>query len=1617
MSAPRSRSLQTTRRNSSKISVKKNRRRTRRPHIETLEDRCLLTASPALLSTIEGLNSSDGIYNIGGFDASPPDPHGAVGPTHVVNVANRSIQWFTKDGVRHGHTSLVNFFQPLRPLTPPFNPSANIFDPRVLYDQFAQRFVVMALERSSDAVATSRIMMAVSDDSDPNGTWYYTSINTLTNIAAADDPLEILPHYADFAGMAVNSEAIFVTANMIDFDDEDTANGSRLWIIDKGIGKGGFYENGRARWTVHNPGLDTRVDYSVNRENVGRLRSMYPAHIYGSAPASLGTFLVMYDGRTNMTDEFVDVIRVDNPLTNPQFRLFSVNVGNLELLPDPFEFDPPPEAPQPLVTTTLDAGDRRVYDAVWRDGQLYFTTVVVPFEGPDTNQTTAYWFRLDTTAAYASPPRITLADQGPISGEDVAFPSYTSFPSIAVDRFGNMAVSFALFGPGIFPSAFYALRTPDDPPGTLRDSVMLAEGFDAYELEDFDGLISWGRHTGLAVDPVDDVTFWTYNSYSLPRFDLDGRWGSRWGSFRQGALPTPPPPGPTTIRGVVWQDLNGNGFLDQGEPVIPNALVYVDLDGDGRIDLTEPTARTNALGQYSITVDVDGPIIVRESPRLGWQSTYPGQPGLVWQPPSPAQDASPFWQNFFPGGSNDAHIIVIPSGGGGTISNVDFGRIDTNFNWGNAPEPWPTLRVNDGARHPVVDSYGLGQLTLATPDGQPNVDAAAPDNDGVVLPATVAPGDTFAITVTNRGTGFLQGWIDWNGDGDWNDAGEQVLTNVQLTSPGSRTFNITVPANAKPGTTYARFRYGKEGNLGPTGPSTREGEVEDYRIDILSLQPVAVDDFATVEQNSQNNAIMVLANDIPGASGRANMRLVNVNTQGSSGTAVIDDNGTPNDFTDDFIRYTPGPGAFGTDSFTYTIRDEVSGLTDTARVTVTIVPFFGNFPFAVDDSYWLSPNQTVADLFVLRNDLPGPTRSISIPQNGVDTTWTFGSVELVTVGDEQALRYRPNGFAGSDQVRYTIIDAAGVTSTGTVTIHVPPHTQDDVVNFDIKITDLAGNPILERDNQGRPLVDQGTEFRVELWVDDIRIPPGPTDYPFASLAQGGVFAAHMDLLYDAGRTAYSGDTRLEWNPLYANSRQVDSSIPGILNEIGAFSSTTTPLGSDPQMLFSATFLATSLGVATFRADPADVPQNETLVYGLSSPPTTPIPFDRIGFGQTSIQVVPTRKLVEIQLVATDLSGNPLPNNVVQTGTEFLVSAYVQDIRETYPDGTPFPNELKGVFSAYLDVLYPANLAAPRPSTTSGFGYDIVFAPPFTEGRKADFLPASGIIDEVGAFRSSAPILPNNPDPQLLFTTRFTALFPPGGIGSLTFTADPADFLPQNQVSLIRSGVVDPNTGVDLGLNVPISQVSYVSTTPITVIGAVGEGEFTNPNNPYDVNDDGYVTPMDALFVMNFLNTHGSMDLRNLSGGEGETGTIHYYDTNGDGVISPADVLGIINYLNLAAGQSGHGSGEGEGAWYPMADEIAALVIDPPAMATMIAMVDAAEARLQMAEAEAKALQEFSAVEPIAPSFDDAYRLSSQSDALVDAEDASWWLEDDLVEDVAQAWQLTNSLDGLLDALV
>jgi hypothetical protein len=71
----------------------------------------------------------------------------------------------------------------------------------------------------------------------------------------------------------------------------------------------------------------------------------------------------------------------------------------------------------------------------------------------------------------------------------------------------------------------------------------------------------------------------------------------------------------------------------------------------------------------------------------------------------------------------------------------------------------------------------------------------------------------------------------------------------------------------------------------------------------------------------------------------------------------------------------------------------------------------------------------------------------------------------------------------------------------------------------------------------------------------------------------------------------------------------------------------------------------------------------------------------------------------------------------------------------------------------------------------------------------------------------------------------------------------------------------------------------------------GGGPWTNGKNAVDVNNDGHVSPWDAVTVINELNRSIA---RCLDQSEPQNEPILYYEVNADGHISPFDSLIVIN---------------------------------------------------------------------------------------------------------------------------
>src|SRR6185369_14506245 len=220
--------------------------------------------------------------------------------------------------------------------------------------------------------------------------------------------------------------------------------------------------------------------------------------------------------------------------------------------------------------------------------------------------------------------------------------------------------------------------------------------------------------------------------------------------------------------------------------------------------------------------------------------------------------------------------------------------------------------------------------------------------------------------------------------------------------------------------------------------------------------PDAVNDSATVSEDSSSNAINVLANDTDADNVtppfNAGLAVIAV-TQGAHGSVT---------FTAGGVSYTPAPNYFGPDSFTYTISDG-DGAMDTATVNITVTNV-NDTPDAVNDSATVSEDSSNNAINVLANDTDAD--NLTAPFNAgltvvAVTQGTHGSVTFTPT----VVSYTPApNYFGPDSFTYTISDNgtadAGHTDTATVNVTInnvndAPDAVDDSATIDEDTTNNA----------------------------------------------------------------------------------------------------------------------------------------------------------------------------------------------------------------------------------------------------------------------------------------------------------------------------------------------------------------------------------------------------------------------------------------------------------------------------------------------------------------------------------------------------------------------------------
>ncbi len=205
-------------------------------------------------------------------------------------------------------------------------------------------------------------------------------------------------------------------------------------------------------------------------------------------------------------------------------------------------------------------------------------------------------------------------------------------------------------------------------------------------------------------------------------------------------------------------------------------------------------------------------------------------------------------------------------------------------------------------------------------------------------------------------------------------------------------------------------------------------------------EPVAVNDAATVAEDSTNNAIDVLANDTDTDGGAKSVAsAVSPTTQG--GTVTVPPGGAN-------VLYTPAANFCGTDTFTYTLTPGSSSATVT--VTVTCIDDTSD---AVDDMATVAEDSSNNAIDVLANDTDSEGDTLSVTAVSSPTT-NGGTV----VNGTTNVTYTPAAnFCGTDTFTYTI--TGGDTATVTVTVTCADDAADAVDDAATVAEDSTNNAI------------------------------------------------------------------------------------------------------------------------------------------------------------------------------------------------------------------------------------------------------------------------------------------------------------------------------------------------------------------------------------------------------------------------------------------------------------------------------------------------------------------------------------------------------------------------------
>jgi len=390
------------------------------PHQPPVFDPDLASSSPDPQPSWPGGGGRDegwqAILNTGW---TPPDPHLAVGPNHVMATVNGGLAAFTKAGALLWQAPIEGSggFWGAQ------GAGGFVFDPEVIFDPIDQRFMAMACERTNNH---SYFVYALSATADPTGTWYKYRFD-VTALAGND---------IDSPNMAADEQAVYLTA---DFFSPDTY---LVYIVSKAsvLGGGAAVTTSVLHSGTQSMGIPVEVTDAP---------AMYMIHANESLQANTITFWA-----------------VQNPLGAPS------------LVSTPLTVDTwwDPGAARSLCTSAqIETFEARFWSCVYRDGRLWACHHIAPTAAR--TSVAARWYEFDMQGWPTSGDTPTLVQSGTVLPNSTG---YATFNSITVNAAGDAAMCFAYSSLNDYLSIKRCYRNANDPRDTMQEPARVKDSSVAY---------------------------------------------------------------------------------------------------------------------------------------------------------------------------------------------------------------------------------------------------------------------------------------------------------------------------------------------------------------------------------------------------------------------------------------------------------------------------------------------------------------------------------------------------------------------------------------------------------------------------------------------------------------------------------------------------------------------------------------------------------------------------------------------------------------------------------------------------------------------------------------------------------------------------------------------------------------------------------------------------------------------------------------------------------------------------------------------------------------------------------------------------------------------------------